>query len=71
MGPEGSHVKVEGGQVHWDNWSFHVRLEPRVGAVLSLIRYDDHGSLRDIAYQISASEMFVPYMDPAPTWSFR
>jgi primary-amine oxidase len=39
--------------------------------VLSLIRYDDHGTLRDIAYQISASEMFVPYMDPAPTWSFR
>ncbi|MGL3214892.1 hypothetical protein [Bradyrhizobium sp. BR 1433] len=69
--PEGSNVKVVGGQVHWDNWSFHVRLEPRVGAVLSLIRYDDHGTLRDIAYQISASEMFVPYMDPAPTWSFR
>ena len=69
--PEGSNVKVEGGQVRWDNWSFHVRLEPRVGAVLSLIRYDDHGTLRDIAYQISASEMFVPYMDPAPTWSFR
>jgi primary-amine oxidase len=69
--PQGSNVKVEGGQVRWDNWSFHVRLEPRVGAVLSLIRYDDHGTLRDIAYQISASEMFVPYMDPAPTWSFR
>jgi primary-amine oxidase len=57
--------------VRWDNWSFHVRLDPRLGAVLSLIRYDDHGSARDIAYQISASEMFVPYMDPAPTWSFR
>ncbi|WP_082077317.1 hypothetical protein [Bradyrhizobium sp. LTSPM299] len=69
--PQGSNVKVEGGQVHWDNWSFHVRLEPRLGAVLSLIRYDDHGTLRDIAYQMSASEMFVPYMDPALTWSFR
>ncbi|AUC96269.1 tyramine oxidase [Bradyrhizobium sp. SK17] len=69
--PQGSNVHVESGQVHWDNWSFHVRLEPRVGAVLSLIRYDDHGTLRDIAYQMSASEMFVPYMDPAQTWSFR
>ena len=39
----------------------------RLGAVLSLIRYDDHGTPRDIAYQISASEMFVPYMDPATT----
>ncbi|MCP3395009.1 tyramine oxidase [Bradyrhizobium sp. CCGB12] len=69
--PKGSNVTVEGGKVRWDNWSFHVRLEPRVGAVLSLIRYDDHGIRRDVAYQLSASEMFVPYMDPAQTWSFR
>ncbi|WP_407525805.1 tyramine oxidase [Methylobacterium oryzisoli] len=69
--PEGGNVRVEGGQVHWDNWSFHVRVDPRRGTVLSLIRYDDHGTRRDIAYQLSASEMYVPYMDPAPTWSFR
>jgi len=69
--PQGSNISVEGGQVRWDNWSFHVRLDPRLGAALSLIRYDDHGTSRDIAYQISASEMFVPYMDPAATWSFR
>jgi primary-amine oxidase len=69
--PQGSNISVAGGEVRWDNWSFHVRLDPRLGAVLSLIRYDDHGSPREIAYQLSASEMFVPYMDPAPTWSFR
>ncbi|MBR0751975.1 tyramine oxidase [Bradyrhizobium jicamae] len=69
--PQGSNVTVNGGQVRWDNWSFHIRLEPRVGAVLSLIRYDDHGTQRDIAYQLAASEMFVPYMDPMQTWAFR
>lgn len=69
--PQGTNVTVEGGQIRWDNWSFHVRLEPRIGAVLSLIRYDDRGTQRDIAYQLSASEMFVPYMDPAQTWQFR
>ncbi len=69
--PQGSNISVTGGEVRWDNWSFHVRLDPRLGAVLSLIRYDDHGTVREIAYQLSASEMFVPYMDPAPTWSFR
>ena len=69
--PRGSNITVTGGNVRWDNWSFHVRLDPRLGAVLSLIRYDDHGTSRDIAYQLSASEMFVPYMDPASTWSFR
>ncbi|MBR1177165.1 hypothetical protein JQ617_24650 [Bradyrhizobium sp. KB893862 SZCCT0404] len=69
--PQGTNVTIDGGQVHWDNWSFHVRLDPRLGAVLSLIRYRDRGVFRDIAYQISTSEMFVPYMDPAPTWAFR
>lgn len=71
VSPQGSNVTVTGSEVRWDNWSFHVRLDHRLGAVLSLIRYDDHGSARDIAYQLSASEMFVPYMDPSPTWSFR
>jgi primary-amine oxidase len=71
VAPEGSNVTLKDGLVHWDKWSFHVRLEPRLGAVLSLIRFDDHGAARDVAYQLSASEMFVPYMDPSPTWSFR
>jgi len=69
--PQGTNITIDGGQVRWDKWSFHVRLDPRLGAVLSLIRYDDRGSLRDVAYELSASEMFVPYMDPSPTWSFR
>ena len=69
--PQGSNVSVSGGEVRWDNWSFHVRLDPRLGSVLSLIRYNDRGTPRDIAYQMSASEMFVPYMDPSATWSFR
>ena len=71
VAPNGGNVTLADGLVHWDKWSFHVRLEPRLGAVLSLIRFDDKGGPRDIAYQMSASEMFVPYMDPAPTWSFR
>ena len=26
---------------------------------------------RDLAYQMNVSEMFVPYMDPDPTWGYR
>ena len=69
--PRGSNIRVDGGMVHWDNWTFHVRLEPRTGIVLSTVRYDDHGTVRDILYQLSASEMFVPYMDPEKSWSYR
>ena len=46
-------------------------MDPRLGAILSLIRYDDHGAWRDIVYQLSPSEMYVPYMNPDQTWSFR
>ena len=26
---------------------------------------------RDVAYQMNVAEMFVPYMSPDPTWSYR
>ena len=71
VAPQGSNITLKDGLVRWDKWSFHVRLEPRLGAVMSLVRFDDRGAPRDVAYQLSASEMFVPYMDPSPTWSFR
>lgn len=69
--PQGSNIEIAGSLVQWDNWSFHLRLDPREGTVVSRVRYDDHGVERDVLYRLSASEMFVPYMDPAPTWSFK
>ncbi len=68
---QGANYTISGGMVRWDNWSFHLRMDRRVGAVASLVNYDDHGTKRQVAYQISPSEMFVPYMDPSPTWSFK
>jgi primary-amine oxidase len=69
--PQGDNITMTGNIVQWDNWSFHVRMDRRVGPVVSLLRWDDHGAQRAIAYQISPSEMFVPYMDSSPTWSFK
>jgi primary-amine oxidase len=69
--PAGSNIAITGSEVRWDNWRFHARLDRRVGPTLSLLRYDDHGIERSIAYQMAASEMFVPYMDKTPTWSFK
>jgi primary-amine oxidase len=64
-------IAMEGSLVRWDNWEFHLRVDQRVGPVLSLLQYRDGDALRDVAYQLAVSEMFVPYMDPAPTWSWR
>ncbi len=69
---QGSNIKIKGAvEVEWRNWSFHVRADRRAGAIMSLIKFKDNGKKRLIAYQMNISEMFVPYMDPDPTWQMR
>jgi primary-amine oxidase len=70
--PQGINFEVNGAiEVRWGPWRFHMRMEKRVGPVISLVRYDDDGRERLIAYQMSLSEMFVPYMSPDIDWSYR
>ncbi len=71
--PAGASYELDGHFVHWQKWSFHWRIDPRLGPVVSLVRYGDGeaGQGRSILYQGSLSEMFVPYTDPGPTWYFR
>ncbi len=69
--PGNGNVTMTGSQVDWQNWSFHLRFDRRVGPILSLIRFNDEGSERQIAYQLHDSEMFVPYMDPSAGWYWR
>jgi primary-amine oxidase len=69
--PADPNFVVEANTVHWNNWSFHYAMDPRSGLVLSLVRYEDQGRLRMVLYRGSLAEMFVPYMDPDPGWSFR
>ncbi len=69
--PKGPSFVVRGHQVHWQKWQFHFRVDPRLGPVLSMVRYNDNGKLRSIVYQASLSELFVPYMDPDVGWYFR
>ena len=57
--------------VRWEAWSFHLSFDQRVGPIVSTVRYDDAGRHRPVLYQGHLSEMFVPYMDPDPNWSFR
>jgi primary-amine oxidase len=69
--PNGLGFTVAGHEVNWQRWQFHFRIDPRLGLVISLVRYEDKGSLRSILYQGSLSELFVPYMDPDSGWYFR
>lgn len=70
--PSGSNIKIKGAvEVEWRNWSFHIRADRRAGTIMSLVRFKDGDKKRLVAYQMNISEMFVPYMDPDPTWDFR
>lgn len=68
----GSNIRLSGNlQVDWYKWNFHLRADKRAGVIVSLVRFDDEGNKRLVAYQMNLSEIFVPYMDPNPTWSYR
>lgn len=58
---------IDGGLVTWGAWSFRFRLDRRAGLIVSLLRYAD----RMVLYRGSLAEMFVPYLDGDPAWSFR
>ena len=67
--PAGPGYVLDGHQVEWQSWRFHVRPDQRVGPVISLVRWvDEDGSARPILYEGSLSEIFVPYMDPGAGW---
>lgn len=72
IAPDGPNIELDGNlEIKWDRWSMHARADKRAGVIISLVRFDDGKKLRDIAYQMNVSEMFVPYMSPDPTWSYR
>jgi primary-amine oxidase len=69
--PLGSNVRIDGHEISWGNWRFHVRVDPRVGAAISLARWRDGQVWRSVLYQGYLSEMFVPYMDADYGWQSR
>lgn len=69
--PAGPNFKLDGHQVSWGNWRFHVRMDGRVGSIISLARWDERGTERPVLYTGYLSEMFVPYMDADYGWYSR
>jgi primary-amine oxidase len=63
--PDGPSFSVDGHQVSWLNWRFHVEFNAREGLVLNDIRFRDGADLRSILYRAAVAEMVVPYGDPS------
>ena len=58
--PEGVSFTVEGTELRWQNWSMRLGFNYREGPVIYQVAYDDHGTVRDVAYRMSFAEMVVP-----------
>lgn len=69
--PNGPNFTIDGSLVNWDKWNFHLRVDKRLGPVISRITYRDGNEQRQVAYEMSTAEMFVPYMEPSQTWAYR
>jgi primary-amine oxidase len=69
--PEGKNYHMSGNIISWQNWDFHLKLDPRVGPVLSTMTYNDQGTKRKIMYEGSLGGMIVPYGDPDVGWYFK
>ncbi len=69
--PQGVSFKLNGRLVNWDNWQFHVRMDNRVGPVISTVTYKERGEKRKILYEASLGEILVHYGDPSPDWYDR
>src|SRR4029077_12663828 len=77
--PQGSDIKLQGklhgnlqgGLVRWHNWQFYVASHPREGLVLYDVRFNDHGTLRPIAYRMALSEIYVYYGLGDENWVWR
>ncbi|QRR36430.1 primary-amine oxidase [Hydrogenophaga sp. YM1] len=69
--PEGKNYTIAANTLHWRNWDFHVRLDSRVGVVLSTVTYRDKGVKRKVMYEGSLGGMIVPYGDPDVGWYFK
>jgi primary-amine oxidase len=60
----GPSFQVEGHEVRWQKWRFHVGFTPREGLVLHNLAFEDGGRSRSVLHRAAVCEMVVPYGDP-------
>lgn len=65
--PAGVNFRIDGNFIEWQKWRFHARFERRAGPVISMASYAG----RQVMYQGSLAEIFVPYQDAGPNWYYR
>ncbi|KAK6342135.1 hypothetical protein TWF730_001613 [Orbilia blumenaviensis] len=68
--PQGVSFSMEGREISWQNFKFHIGFNYKEGIVLNNITFNDKGNERPIFWRLSLVEMVVPYGNP-DMWHFR
>lgn len=58
--PQGPSFRIDGRDIAWQKWTFHMGWTVREGPILNNVSYDG----RSLFHRVSMSEMTVPYGDP-------
>jgi primary-amine oxidase len=66
--PQGPSFWLNGQSVNWQKWTFHFRVDRRVGLVVNDVAYQDGDKLRSVLYEGSLSELFMAYMSASEDW---
>jgi primary-amine oxidase len=66
--PQGPDFSINGSEVNWGKWKFRIRMDLRLGIVVSSVSFSDGAHDRSIMYEGHLADIFVPYMDPTPGW---
>lgn len=64
-------LRVDGHTIEWSGWSLRWSANRRTGIELNSLSFDTGTGARRVMYEAYLSDLFVPYQDPDPAWSFR
>lgn len=69
--PQGPNVVVAGSSARWAGWQFRWRFDRRVGLIVADVSIDVGTGRVPVLYEASLSDLYVPYQNPDPAWSWR
>ncbi len=64
-------LRVTDHAIEWAGWSMRWGANRRTGIELNSLDFDTGTGARRVMYEAYLSDLFVPYQDPDPAWSFR